>query len=133
MGISVKVITYKKEEIEKLINEYPQINLREAFETCGKFLGEYYVILDNEYADGENPYSQLSCWIDELFVKSKGKKLKDEEEFEYEDFEISRKLFDLYLSSEDYDTVPSWMDRFEYIEYNDIYELCKNTATKLGI
>lgn len=120
MGISVRVISYKKEEIEKLINEYQQINLREAFEICGKFLGEYYVILDNEYADGENPYSQLSCWIDELFVKSKGKKLKDEDEFEYEDFEISRKLFD--LPSRDFDSIPNFMDRFEYIEYDDIYE-----------
>ena len=44
MGISVNLISYKTEEIEKLISEYPQINLREAFETCGKFLGKHYIV-----------------------------------------------------------------------------------------
>ena len=34
--------------------------------------------------------------------------------------EISDKLAN--LSSREYDTVPSWLDRFEYIEYDDIYE-----------
>ena len=39
MGMEIDLISYKTVEIEKLINEYSQINLREAFETCGKFLG----------------------------------------------------------------------------------------------
>ena len=117
MGMSVNLISYKTEEIEKLINEYPQLNLREAFETCGKFLGEYYIILNNEYADGENPKWQLYHWLDELLLKSKGKKLKNDED---EDTEISDKIFE--LSSRDNQTIPSWMDRFEYIEYDDFYE-----------
>ena len=117
MGISVNLISYKTEEIEKLISEYPQLNLREAFETCGKFLGEYYIILNNEYADGENPKWQLYNWVDELLLKSKGKKLKDDED---EDTEISDKIFE--LPSRDNQTIPSWIDRFEYIEYDDFYE-----------
>lgn len=117
MGISVNLISYKTEEIEKLISEYPQLNLREAFETCGKFLGEYYIILNNEYADSENPEWQLYHWVDELLFKSKGKKLKNDED---EDTEISDKIFE--LPSRDNQTIPSWMDRFEYIEYDDFYE-----------
>lgn len=117
MGISVNLISYKTEEIEKLISEYPQLNLREAFETCGKFLGEYYIILNNEYADGENPKWQLYNWVDELLLKSKEKKLKDDED---EDTEISDKIFE--LPSRDNQTIPSWIDRFEYIEYDDFYE-----------
>lgn len=121
MGISVEVISYKTKEIEKIINEYPQINLREAFETCGKFLGKYYVILDNEYAKEENPVYQLDAWLNELLAQSKGIKLNYEkiEEEGYENVEISDKLAN--LSSREYDAVPSWMDRFEYIEYDDIY------------
>lgn len=122
MGISINLISYKTEEIEKLINEYPQINLREAFETCGKFLGEYYIILFNGHAEGENPDIQLDCWLDELLAKSKGMKLNPEEVDEegYEDREISEKLYK--LSTRECDTVPTWMDRFEYIEYDDIYK-----------
>ena len=122
MGIEIDLISYKTEEIEKLINEYPKINLREAFETCGKFLGEYYIILFNEYAGDENPAIQLDCWLDELFAKSKGIKLNPEkvDEEGYENEEISEKL--RKLLSMEYDIVPTWMNRFEYIEYNDIYE-----------
>lgn len=121
MGMSVDVISYKTKEIEKIINEYPQINLREAFETCGKFLGEYYIILDNEYAHEENPAYQLDYWLDELLAQSKGIKLNYEEVEEegYENVEISNKLNT--LSSREYDTVPTWMNRFEYIKYEDIY------------
>lgn len=117
MGISVNLISYKTEEIEKLISEYPQLNLREAFETCGKFLGEYYVILNNEYADSENPEWQLYHWVDELLFKSKGEKIKNDED---ENTELSDKIFE--LSSRDNQTIPSWIDRFEYIEYDDFYE-----------
>lgn len=122
MGISLNLTSYKTEEIEKLISEYPQINLREAFETCGKFLGEYYIILFNGYAGEENPDIQLDCWLNELFAKSEGKKLNPEEVDEegYEGREISEKLYK--LSTRKCDTVPTWMDRFEYIEYDDIYE-----------
>ena len=122
MSMEIDLISYKTEEIEKLINEYPQINLREAFETCGKFLGEYYIVLFNEYAGEENPSFQLDCWLNELLAKSKGMKLNSEEVDEegYENEEISEKLRN--LSSMEYDTVPTWIDRFEYIEYNDIYE-----------
>lgn len=122
MGMEIDLISYKTAEIEKLISEYPQLNLREAFETCGKFLGEYYIVLFNEYAGEENPAIQLDCWLDELLAKSKGMKLNSEEVDEegYENEEISEKLNE--LSSREYDTVPTWMDRFEYIEYNDFYE-----------
>lgn len=122
MSMEIDLISYKTEEIEKLISEYPQINLREAFETCGKFLGEYYIVLFNEYAGEENPSFQLDCWLNELLAKSKGMKLNSEEVDEegYENEEISEKLRN--LSSMEYDTVPTWIDRFEYIEYNDIYE-----------
>lgn len=122
MGMEIDLISYKTEEIEKLISEYPQINLREAFETCGKFLGKYYIVLFNEYAGDENPAIQLDNWLDELLVKSKGIKLNSEEVDEegYENEEISEKLNE--LSSREYDTVPTWMDRFEYIEYNNFYE-----------
>lgn len=122
MSMEIDLISYKTEEIEKLISEYPQINLREAFEACGEFLGEYYIVLFNEYAGDENPAIQLDCWLNELLAKSKGIKLNSEEVDEegYENEEISEKLNE--LSSREYDTVPTWMDRFEYIEYNDIYE-----------
>ena len=120
--MEIDLISYKTEEIEKLISEYPQLNLREAFETCGKFLGEYYIILFNEYAGDENPAIQLDCWLDELFAKSKGIKLNSEkvDEEGYENEEISEKL--RKLLSKEYNTVPTWMDRFEYIEYDDFYE-----------
>ena len=64
----------------------------------------------------------MDNWLDELLVKSKGIKLNSEEVDEegYENEEISEKLNE--LSSREYDTVPTWMDRFEYIEYNDFYE-----------
>ena len=64
----------------------------------------------------------MDNWLDELFAKSKGIKLNSQEVDEegYENEEISEKLNE--LSSREYDTVPTWMDRFEYIEYNDIYE-----------
>lgn len=120
--MEIDLISYKTEEIEKLINEYPQINLREAFEACGEFLGEYYIVLFNECAGEENPAIQLDCWLNEILAKSKGIKLNSEEVedegYEYE--EISEKLEE--LSSKKYDTVPTWTDRFEYIEYDDIYE-----------
>lgn len=122
MSMEIDLISYKTEEIEKLISEYPQLNLREAFETCGKFLGEYYIILFNEYAGDENTAIQLDCWLDELFAKSKGIKLNSEkvDEEGYENEEISEKL--RKLLSKEYNTVPTWMDRFEYIEYDDFYE-----------
>lgn len=122
MGMEIDLISYKTEEIEKIISEYPQINLREAFETCGKFLGEYYIVLFNEHADDENPAIQLDRWLDELFAKSKGIKLNSEkvDEEGYENEEISEKL--RKLLSKEYNTVPTWMDRFEYIEYDDFYE-----------
>lgn len=106
MGISLNLTSYKTEEIEKLISEYPQINLREAFETCGKFLGEYYIILFNGYAGEENPDIQLDCWLNELFAKSEGKKLNPEEVDEegYEGREISEKL---YLKKQIYQSRPA--------------------------
>lgn len=122
MGMEIDLISYKTEEIEKLISEYPHLNLREAFETCGEFLGEYYIVLFNECAGEENPAIQLDCWLNELLAKSKGIKLNSEEVEDegYECEEISEKLDE--LSSKKYDTVPTWTDRFEYIEHNDIYE-----------
>jgi|GEM_PF-1112390 len=121
MGMEIDLISYKTAEIEKLISEYPQINLREAFEACGEFLGEHYIVLFNECAGDENPAIQLDCWLNELLAKSKGMKLNSEEVDEegYENEEISEKLDE--LSSKKYDTVPTWMNRFEYIEYDDFY------------
>ena len=54
-------------------------------------------------------------------AQSKGIKLNYEEVEEegYENVEISNKLNT--LSSREYDTVPTWMNRFEYIKYEDIY------------
>lgn len=85
-------------------------------------MGKYYIILDNEYANEENPTYQLEAWLNELLSQSKGRKLNYEkiEKEGYENVEISDKLAN--LSSREYDAVPSWMDRFEYIEYDDIYE-----------
>jgi len=54
----LEVRIYKKKNIEKIIKDY---NLpKKNFEICGSFLGNYYVIIDNEYLHSDNsPCCQL--------------------------------------------------------------------------
>ena len=52
----VETRIYKKTDIENLINIY-ELSYRE-FEICGKFLGEYYIIAEEEYSE-TSPYHQL--------------------------------------------------------------------------
>lgn len=57
----VETRIYKKTDIENLINIY-ELSYRE-FEICGKFLGEYYIIAEEEYSES-SPYHQLKNYIE---------------------------------------------------------------------
>ena len=57
----VETRIYKKTDIENLINIY-ELSYRE-FEICGKFLGEYYIIAEEEYSE-TSPYHQLKNYIE---------------------------------------------------------------------
>lgn len=57
----VETRIYKKADIEKFIERY-DLSYRE-FEICGKFLGEYYIIAEEEYSEN-SPYHQLKNYIE---------------------------------------------------------------------
>ena len=70
MGINVELITYNKTEIENYIKKYPKTKI--IFERCGKFLGDKYLLLNNELVEENSPYYQLDLGIKMIVAKERG-------------------------------------------------------------
>lgn len=78
MGISIELIAYDKTDIEKYIEKYPKTKF--IFDKCGKFLGEKYIVLNNEYVESNSPYYQISLELALIVVKEKEINLEYEDE-----------------------------------------------------
>ena len=81
MGISIELIAYDKADIEKYIEKYPKTKF--IFDKCGKFLGEKYIVLNNEYVESNSPYYQISLGLALIVVKEKEVEKSNDREIEF--------------------------------------------------
>lgn len=104
MGISIELIAYDKTDIEKYIEKYPKTKF--IFDKCGKFLGEKYIVLNNEYIESNSPYYQISLGLALIVVKEKEINLEYEDELweikdeminEFENLKRSNKFLPNYV------------------------------------
>lgn len=65
--ICKKIEIYKKEEIDNFIEKL-ELSKR-YFEICGRFLGDYYIIVENKFFD-KSPYHQLMKSIEKEYTGS---------------------------------------------------------------
>jgi len=60
----LEVRIYKKEVICNFIRDYEKS--KKVFEICGKFLGNHYIIAEDEYSDN-SPFHKLRKYIDKEY------------------------------------------------------------------
>ncbi len=106
-----RILTYKREEIEKFIKKFP--NTKEIFEKCGNFLENNYLILSNDNEDN-SPLFQLELGLKIIIAIKKNIEWNRIEKITIYSNEIivdKEVLFEL----ED-----EMLDDFENIKYEDI-------------
>lgn len=71
MGINIDLHVYDScqlmEELKSKGAAGDDELLRKILEECGRFLGDSYVLLNNEYGDGYSPYYNVATLIDSAF------------------------------------------------------------------
>ena len=71
MGYDIEVYKYNLKELKKSFMELPEINdedlLTKIMLEFGEVIGDYYIILDNEYYEDGNCFYNLSSMIDKVF------------------------------------------------------------------
>lgn len=71
MGIDIDVYKYKFKELKKSFMELPGVNdedlLTKIMLEFGEVIGDYYIILDNEYYEDGNCFYNLPNMIDKVF------------------------------------------------------------------
>ena len=71
MGYNIDVYKFKFKELKKSFMELPEINdedlLTKIMLEFGEVIGDYYIILDNEYYEDWNCFYNLSSMIDKVF------------------------------------------------------------------
>jgi hypothetical protein len=60
----LEVRIYNKQVIDDFIRDYEKS--KKAFEICGKFLGNHYIIAEDEYSDN-SPFHKLKEYIDKEY------------------------------------------------------------------
>lgn len=109
MGINIELITYSKEEIENYIKKYPKTKI--VFEKCGKFLGDKYLLLNNELVEANSPYYQLDLGLKMIIAYEKGIDWKNNENmlWDIEDEMIN----EFEKIKHNYDFLPNYIDFIE--------------------
>lgn len=70
MGIDINLYSLEK---EKLLNDLETWGAKDKdltikiLESCGSFVGDQYIILNNECCDGNNPYYSVATLLDSAF------------------------------------------------------------------
>lgn len=125
MGISIELITYDKVDIEKYIEKYPKTKF--IFDKCGKFLGEKYIVLNNEYVESNSPYYQLDLGLKMIIAYEKGIDWKNDKNILWN---IEDEMIDEFEKIKDnYDFLPNYIDFIE--EYYSGEFLTKEIEEKL--
>ena len=109
MGINIELITYNKTEIEDYIKKYPKTKI--IFERCGKFLGDKYLLLNNELVEGNSPYYQLDLGFKMIIANEKGIDWKNNKNmlWDIEDEMIN----EFERIKNDYKFLPNYLDFIE--------------------
>lgn len=72
MGVSIALHIYNKDELLRQLEEWgaaDRILAIKILEECGTFLGDSYVLLNNEFWDGYSPYFNVATLFDAAFHK----------------------------------------------------------------
>lgn len=71
MGYDIEVYKYKFKELKKSFMELPRVNdedlLTKIMLEFGEVIGDYYIILDNDYYEDGDCFYNLSNMIDKVF------------------------------------------------------------------
>lgn len=71
MGINIDLHVYDAAALTAALEAKGAVGkdglLRRIMEKCGLFVGDRYLLLNNEYYDGHSPYYQLAKLIDSAF------------------------------------------------------------------
>ena len=71
MGCDIEMHKYKFKELKKSFMELPEVDnedlLTKIMLEFGEVIGDYYIILDNDYYEDGNCFYNLSNMIDEVF------------------------------------------------------------------
>ena len=71
MGMDIDVYKYKFKELKKSFMELPGVNDEELLTKImlefGEVIGDYYIILDNDYYEDGNCFYNLPNMIDKVF------------------------------------------------------------------
>ena len=71
MGIDIEVYKYKYKELKKSFMELPGVNdedlLTKIMLEFGEVIGDYYIVLDNDYYEDGDCFYNLSNMIDGVF------------------------------------------------------------------
>lgn len=71
MGYDIEVYKYKFKELKKSFMELPRVNdddlLTKIMLEFGEVIGDYYIILDNDYWEDGDCFYNLSNMIDKVF------------------------------------------------------------------
>lgn len=71
MGYDIEIYKYKYKELKKSFMELPGVNdedlLTKIMLEFGEVIGDYYIILDNDYYEDGNCFYNLPNMIDKVF------------------------------------------------------------------
>ncbi|WP_143403926.1 hypothetical protein [Fusobacterium polymorphum] len=96
MRIEVYIKFYNKIDIENFINKHPETV--GYFKSCGLFLDNYFLLIDNEYMGVNNPYTQLKYLLKDFEATKNGIDLQTYEEIDDYESEIEDEFIDINYS-----------------------------------
>lgn len=77
MSISIELKFYRKDELLKRLEEWGATDKEltvAILEACGSFIGDTYILLNNEHWNDLNPYYGLSFLLDHAYKKAASEK-----------------------------------------------------------
>jgi hypothetical protein len=96
MNLEIYVRFYNRIDIENFIRKYPETI--DYFKSCGLFLDDYFLLINNEYMSVNNPYTQLKYLLKDFEATKNGIDLETWDEFDDYESEIENEFIDIDYS-----------------------------------
>lgn len=96
MKIEIYVRFYNRRDIENFIHKYPETI--DYFKSCGLFLDDYFLLINNEYMTVNNPYTQLKYLLKDFEATKNGIDLQTWDELDDYESEIENEFIDIDYS-----------------------------------